>query len=93
MQIQRRLTSAVLLVSTRTATDMVIKGLRPETAESARQAILDLRPDEVPHLNQLDEQVLMRAILELHRAGVLDDVEMADKTSLVARMAGRTADR
>jgi hypothetical protein len=86
--IQRRLTSAVLVVTTRTATDMVIKGLRPEAAESARQAILDLRPAEPAHVDHLDERSLMRAILELHRAGVLDDLEMADKTALVARMAG-----
>jgi hypothetical protein len=87
VQIQRRLTSAALVVITRTATDMVIKGLRPESAESARQAILDLRPAEMPYLDQLDERSLMRAILELHRAGLLDDVEMAEKTALVARMA------
>ena len=32
----------------------------------------------------------MRAIVELHRAGVLDDDELAEKTALVSRMAGRT---
>jgi hypothetical protein len=69
----------------------VIKGLRPESAESARQAILDLRPADVPSVDQVDERSLMRAILELHRAGVLDDMEMAEKTALVARMAGRSS--
>ncbi len=91
VQVQRRLTSAVLVVSTRSATDMVIKGLRPEAAEAAREAILKLRPVEVPVLAQLDERSLMRAIVELHRAGVLDDDELAQKTALVSRMSGRTA--
>jgi hypothetical protein len=93
VQVQRRLTSAVLVISTRTATDMVVKGLRPESAESARLAILDLRPSVVPVLDQLDERALVRAILELHRAGVLDDREAADKTALVARMAGHPTAR
>ena len=90
VQVQRRLTSAVLEVSTRNATDMAIKGLRPEAAEAAREAILKLRPTEVPVLAQLDERALMRAIVELHRAGVLDDTELADKTALVARLSGRS---
>ena len=93
VQVQRRLTSAVLVISTRTATGMVVKGLRPESAESARLAILDLRPPVVPVLDQLDERALVRAILELHRAGVLDDREAADKTALVARMAGHSTAR
>ncbi len=90
VQVQRRLTSAVLLVSTRNGTDMAIKGLRPEAAEAARDAILKLRPVAMPVLAQLDERSLMRAIVELHRAGVLDDDELAEKTALVSRMAGRT---
>jgi hypothetical protein len=89
VQVQRRLTSAVLVVSTRNATDVVIKGLRPEGAEAARDAILKLRPVDMPVLAQLDERALMRAIVELHRAGVLDDTELAEKTAMVARMAGR----
>jgi hypothetical protein len=88
--VQRRLTSAVLVVSTRTATDLVIKGLRPDAADSARETILQLRPEEVPALGDQDERALMRAIVELHRAGVLDDTELADKTALVARMSGRS---
>jgi hypothetical protein len=90
VQVQRRLTSAVLQVSTHTATDLVIKGLRPEAAEAARETILRLRPADVPVHAQVDERALMRAIVELHRAGVLDDTELAQKTALVARMAGRS---
>ena len=91
VQVQRRLTSAVLVVSTRSATDMVIKGLRPEAAEAARDAILKLRPVDVPAPARFDERALMRAIVELHRAGVLDDTELAEKTALVSRMAGRAS--
>jgi hypothetical protein len=87
VQVQRRLTSAVLVVSTRTTTDMAIKGLRPEAAEAAREAILNLRPVETSFLAQLDERALMRAIVELHRAGVLDE------TAMVARMSGRSSRR
>lgn len=90
VQVQRRLTTAVLIVTTRMATDLVIKGLRPESAESAREAILRLRPTEAPLVNAVDERALMRAVVELHRAGVLDDAELAEKTALVARMAGRS---
>jgi len=89
VQVQRRLTSAVLVVSTRLATDMVIKGLRPEAAEAAREAILKLRPPDPLPIETVDERSLMRAIVELHRAGVLDDDELAEKTAKVARMAGR----
>jgi hypothetical protein len=89
VQVQRRLTSAVLVVSTGNATDLVIKGLRPEAAEAAREAILELRSVDIPTPAQIDERALMRAIVELHRAGVLDDTELAEKTALVARMAGR----
>ena len=91
VQVQRRLTSAVLVVSTRTATDMVVKGLRPETAETAQLAILDLRPTPAAAVATVDEPALLRAVMELHRAGVLDDREVADKTALIGRLAGRTA--
>lgn len=90
IEIQHRLTSAVLVITTRTATDMVIKGLRPDTAESARHAILDLLPDEPGLPPGIDERVLVKAILDLHRAGVLDDAEAAEKTALVARLVGRS---
>ncbi len=89
VQVQRRLTSAVLVVHTRTATDMVIKGLRPEAAEEARAAILRLCPPE-PVLPTLDDRALLRAIVELHRAGVLDDIELAEKTALVGKLASRS---
>lgn len=89
IEIQHRLTSAVLVITTRTATDMVIKGLRPDTAESARHAILDLLPDEPGLPPGIDERILVKAILDLHRAGVLDDDEAAEKTALVARLVGR----
>ena len=88
VQVQRRLTSAVLVVSARTSTDMVIKSLRPDAAESARETILRLRPADGAVPGQVDERALMRAIVELHRAGVLDDTELAEKTALVTRMAG-----
>lgn len=90
IEIQHRLTSAVLVITTRTATDMVIKGLRPDTAESARRAILDLLPDEPGLPPGIDERILVKAILDLHRAGVLDDAEAAEKTALVARLVGRS---
>ena len=90
VQIQRRLTSAVLLVTTRTSTDMIIKGLRPEAAESARETIMTLRPLEDPFPNQFDDRSLMRSIVELHRAGILDDAELAAKTAMVDRLAGRS---
>ena len=90
VQIQRRLTSAVLLVTTRTSTDMIIKGLRPEAAESARETIMTLRPIEDPFPVQFDDRSLMRSIVELHRAGILDDTELAAKTALVDRLAGRS---
>ncbi len=68
----------------------MIKGLRPEAAEAAREAILELRPPEIPLVSLIDERALMRSIVELHRAGVLDDDELAQKTALVARLAGRS---
>jgi hypothetical protein len=89
VEVQRRLTSAVLLVRTRTTTDLVVKGLRPEAAEEARAAILDLVPS-TPDPGHVDERALRRALVELHRAGVLDDRELAEKAALVARLAGRT---
>ena len=90
VQIQRRLSSAVLLVTTRTSTDMIIKGLRPEAAESARETIMTLRPLEDPFPNEYDDRSLMRCLAELHRAGILDDTELAAKTVLVDRLAGRS---
>jgi hypothetical protein len=89
IEIQHRLTSAVLVVTTRTGSDMVIKGLRPDSAESARRTILDLVPDEPALPPGVDERVLVKAILDLHRAGVLDDTEAAEKTATVARLVGR----
>jgi hypothetical protein len=85
--VERRLTSAVLRVRSRTATDMVVKGLRPDLAEEAQAAVLALLP-EVPLINSIEEKALMHSILALHRAGVLNDAEVAVKTELVARMAG-----
>ena len=93
VQVHRRLTSAVLAVTTRASTDLVVKGLRPESAESAREAILRLRPTDQPAVTAIDERALMRAVVELHRAGVLDDVELAEKTALVGRLAGRPLPR
>ena len=90
VQIHRRLSSAVLLVTTRTSTDMIIKGLRPEAAESARETIMTLRPLEDPFANQIDDRSLMRNLVELHRAGILDDTELAAKTAMVDRLAGRS---
>ena len=85
--VDRRLTSAVLHIRSRTATDMVVKGLRPDLAEEAQAAVLALLP-EVPLINSIEEKSLMHSILALHRAGVLNDAEVAAKTALVARMAG-----
>jgi hypothetical protein len=85
--VERRLTSAVLLLKSRTANDMVVKGLRPDLAEEAQAAVLALLP-EVPLISSIEEKALMHSILALHRAGVLNDAEVATKTTLVARMAG-----
>jgi hypothetical protein len=85
--VERRLTSAVLHLKSRTANDMVVKGLRPDLAEEAQAAVLALLP-EVPLISSIEEKALMHSILALHRAGVLNDAEVATKTTLVARMAG-----
>jgi hypothetical protein len=85
--VERRLTSAVLHLKSRTATDMVVKGLRPDLAEEAQAAVLALLP-EVPLISSIEEKALMHSILALHRAGVLNDTEVATKTTLVAHMAG-----
>ncbi|HEY6532876.1 MAG TPA: hypothetical protein VIY72_11260 [Acidimicrobiales bacterium] len=87
VSVERRLTSAVLHLTSRTGADMVVKGLRPDLAEEAQAAVMALLP-EVPLINSIEEKALMHSILALHRAGVLNDTEMAAKTSLVARMAG-----
>lgn len=85
--VERRLTSAVLNVRSRTAGDMVVKGLRPDLAEEAQAAIRALLP-EVAVINSIEEKALMHSILALHRAGVLNDQELSSKTAFVARMAG-----
>lgn len=85
--VERRLTSAVLKLTSRTASDMVVKGLRPDLAEEAQAAVLALLP-EVPLISSIEERALMHSILALHRAGVLNEAEVAAKTSFVARMAG-----
>jgi hypothetical protein len=85
--VERRLTSAVLNVRSRTAGDMVVKGLRPDLAEEAQAAIRALLP-EVAVINSIEEKALMHSILALHRAGVLNDHELSSKTAFVARMAG-----
>jgi hypothetical protein len=51
---------------------------------------MTLRPLEDPFPNEFDDRSLMRCIVELHRAGILDDTELAAKTVLVDRLAGRS---
>jgi len=89
VQVHRRLTSAALEITTRVATDLVIKGLRPESAEAARRAISELRPHGRAAGSEVDERTLVRALLDLHHAGILDDAELAAKKALVARRVER----
>ena len=91
VQVQRRLTSAVLVVTTRTATDMVIKGLRPEAAEAARDAILEAATgrDARCSPSSTSGRSCGRSSSSTGPA-CSTTTELAEKTALVARMAGRT---
>ena len=86
VEVQRRISGATLVVQSATGVDLVMKGLRPDAADQARQTILDLRPPPGTR-PPLDEARLLRHLVELHRAGVLDDGELADKTALVVELA------
>jgi hypothetical protein len=93
VRVHRKSTSAVLEITTRVATDLVIKGLRPESADAAQRAIEELCPSGTPTEPEADERTLVRALLDLHRAGVLDEAELAAKKALVAQAVHRVQER
>lgn len=86
VEVQRRLSGATLVVQSATGVDLVMKGLRPDDADAARQTILELRPPPGTR-PPVDEARLLRHLVELHRAGLLDDAELTDKTARLAELA------
>jgi hypothetical protein len=91
VEVHRRLTGTLLEVHSHAGVALVVKGLRPEAAEQARELIAAHRPQPrgvaAPAHPEFDEAGLLRKLVELYRAGVLDDQELAAKTEVVAAMA------
>jgi hypothetical protein len=91
VEVHRRLTGTLLEVHSHAGVALVVKGLRPEAAEQARELIAAHRPRPrgvaAPARPEFDEAGLLRKLVELYRAGVLDDQELAAKTEVVAAMA------
>lgn len=94
-EVQRRLTGATLVVVSHAGVDLVLKGVRTEAAEQARQVIVDQRPTGPaagsPVRPAFDEAGLLRKLVDLYRAGVLGEDELAAKTDVVARLAREAA--
>jgi hypothetical protein len=97
VEVHRRLTGTLLEVHSHAGVALVVKGLRPEAAEQARELIAAHRPQPrgavTPARPEFDEAGLLRKLVELYRAGVLDDQELAAKTEVVAALAREVAGR
>ncbi|MCD9623863.1 hypothetical protein [Rhabdothermincola salaria] len=86
--VQRRLTGTVLELHSRAGLPLVLKGVRPDAADEVRRLLTPTGPaPRVDHRPTFDEGALLHKLVDLHRAGVLDEHELAAKTEVVARLA------
>jgi len=86
--VHRRLTGTVLEIHSRSGLPLVLKGIRPDAADEARRLLIAMAPGPgVDTRPAFDEGTLLRKLVDLHRAGVLDEHELAAKTEVVARLA------